>query len=61
MSGTRHTTTGGSNNGIMPMQPQTPMGWQCPRCGACFAPFMPVCSYCAPKGTQVATGTGGKS
>jgi len=26
----------------------TPMGWQCPVCRACYAPFMTQCIYCKP-------------
>ena len=25
------------------------MGWACPRCGRCYAPFVPQCTHCGPK------------
>lgn len=26
----------------------SPMGWQCPRCSRCYAPFVQQCSWCLP-------------
>lgn len=28
----------------------TPTGWRCPGCGRCYAPGMPACTACGPKG-----------
>lgn len=35
------------------------MGWQCPKCGACYAPCVPECRHCAPKKpiVDIASGT----
>jgi hypothetical protein len=34
-------------------------GWTCPKCGACYAPFIGECHRCnSPNTTQIATGTG---
>lgn len=30
-------------NAINPVQSK---GWECPKCGSVWAPFMPECSYC---------------
>lgn len=27
----------------------TPQGWECPKCGAVFAPFIPRCVVCEPR------------
>ena len=27
-------------------------GWQCPQCGACYAPMTPACFHCGPKKTE---------
>jgi len=24
------------------------MGWQCPRCGRCYGPYVAMCGYCGP-------------
>jgi hypothetical protein len=28
------------------------MGWECPKCGGVYAPFVPSCMFCAPKLTS---------
>lgn len=28
--------------------PRPNPGWQCPGCGACFAPFVASCTHCLP-------------
>ena len=33
---------------LNPMR-SAPVGWQCPGCGACFAPSMLQCQYCGPR------------
>lgn len=30
---------------IQPVQ----LGWQCPRCGQCYGPFVSKCEYCVPR------------
>ncbi len=32
-----------------PAQPMGTLGWRCPGCGACYAPFMVVCTHCKPR------------
>lgn len=29
------------------------MGWECPRCHTCYAPFVSQCNHCAPHPVQV--------
>lgn len=30
-------------------------GWECPRCGACYAPFVMACARCQPSGLATNT------
>lgn len=40
-----------------PFQPNQ-LGWRCPGCGACYAPFVPQCMHCTPTvKTNSTTGT----
>lgn len=38
-------------------QPLIPLGWKCPSCGRCYAPFMVMCSYCPGFGAEAHTTT----
>ena len=29
--------------------PSSSPGWQCPSCGRCYSPFIPMCNFCGPK------------
>jgi len=33
------------------------VGWKCPSCGRCYAPFMAMCSYCPAAGVETGTTT----
>lgn len=45
----------------IPEKPSLQQGWECPRCGAILAPYMPYCPFCSKKEsdwiTTVGTGT----
>lgn len=45
----------------IPEKPSLQQGWECPRCGAIIAPYMPYCPFCSKKEsdwiTTVGTGT----
>lgn len=37
------------------------MGWECPKCGACYAPFVAACFNCTGKTATVSTISSGCS
>lgn len=64
-----HLCSGPFNRKIVPPQGGTGVirsapasaGWKCPGCGGCYAPFVPECARCRPKGdeTKKEGGSGG--
>ena len=30
------------------VSPLLSVGWSCPKCGRCYAPYVPICGYCVP-------------
>ena len=43
---------------ITPEKPSIQQGWECPRCGAILAPYMPYCPFCSKKESDLITTVG---
>jgi len=41
-----------SFNKIKPLPNPPQQGWECPKCGSVYAPFMPVCTRCGECGRK---------
>lgn len=42
----------------IPVKPILQQGWECPRCGAILAPYMPYCPFCSKKESDLITTVG---